>query len=214
MRKIVFFFLFGFSNISLSQEAPSPYTHSTDSSSSNQGKQIHGFWGIPFGSPIAKAKEIILSKDGTALNKDLSDDSRIVVDGGNFAGRSVFLIVLQFEKDKLFNASVIFEVKLEARVIDFYEAMKTALNEQYFVSKKDLRQFKYPYKDGDGHETTAIKLGKARFTAFWEFPKEGAPSDFINLEISENLHVVLTYQDGKLATEAIQKRESKDKQDY
>lgn len=177
-------------------------------------KKIDGFWGVKFGSSYMQAKKIILSKEGAILDKKNSDSSIVVVDAAKFAGRQTSYIVLQFINDKFHTAVVSFKSDLEAKVVDLYETMETELNEKYFKTDSDFKNFKYPYKEGDGYEITAIKVGKATFASFWNFPREDGFTNSIYLTISENLLVKLRYQDGKLIEEAVEIQKSKNAKDY
>src|ERR687884_1112783 len=172
-------------------------------------KTLDGFWGMKFGSSIAECKRIILSKEGAVLDTKHSTENKLIVDGAEFGGRKTAFIALLFTDNKLHTAKVYFVPRLESKVFELYDEIKSEINDKYYVTKNDYRLFKYPYEDGDGYETQAIKLGKASIASFWSFPRSDGHKNSISLEINETLIVILSYQDGLLIEEAIEKQKSK-----
>jgi hypothetical protein len=62
-------------------------------------KTLEGFWGIKFGSSLAEAKNIILSKEGAKLDTKNSKQDTLIVDGAKSK------TVLTDEKKLLLNSS-------------------------------------------------------------------------------------------------------------
>ena len=186
-------------NVSLAQEAKAT---------------LDSFWGIKFGSSMAEAKKIILAKKTGTLNEKDASDTSIVLEKAEFAGKTTFAIILQFVDDKFHTAKVVFKPTLEARVFELYDSVKKDINDKYYKTEKDYKFFKSPYEDGDGYETTALKVGKATFTALWTFKQTDDFTNSVSLEINESLFVILNYQDGKLIKQAIDKQKNKNAKDY
>jgi hypothetical protein len=178
---------------------------------------LEGFLGVKFGSTIEEATKILSAKPGFKVNREFSKPDILAFTDAPFAGRKSFLICLAFVNNKFHTGFAIIAPNLESQLIELYNGIKEELNEKYFKTTSDFKSFKYPYEDGDGHEETAIKLGKASFSSFWNFKNPKGTNDennIISLEITESMKVKLTYQDGILIHEQVDKAKKKNFQDY
>lgn len=96
---------------------------------------------------------------------------------------------------KLWKVSVFF---LTPANIDFYSVKskynvyKNALVKKYGEPSSDYAFFSDPYYEGDGYETSAIKLGKGTFSSFW-MSTDGA----ISCEIDDDLDIAIRYENDK-----------------
>ena len=160
----------------------------------------------------------MLAKPECKIDQKNSNEALLVFTGISFAGRNTLFISFDFINRKFHTGSVYFDAGLESKVIDYYTEIKNELNEKYYKSILDFELYKEPYKKGDGYTESAIKLGKATFSTYWTFKNAKQKSDEENnsiaLVINERLRVVLSYQDGVLITEAIEKVKSKNLKDY
>jgi hypothetical protein len=186
--------------------------------SSINAQSIDGFFGMKFGSSVDSIKKAMLSKQGSTIESKFCTDSRLVFTGLKFAGRNALLMRFSFVNNKFHTGTAAFTSDLESKVVDLYNDIKGEINEKYHQSTSDYEQYKYPYEKGDGHTETAIKLGKASFATYWFFkhPISGNKDyqNSITLEISSNLTISITYQDGMLINEAIEKKKEKNFKDY
>lgn len=180
----------------------------------NLKKSLDGFWGMTFGSSMAECKKNILAKEGATIDNKNSSETVLIIDGAIFGGRKTDFISLEFITNKLHTARVFYPKTLEAKVEELYSEIKSEINSKYYTTKVDFRNFKSPYRDGDGYDTQAIRLGKGTVAAFWKFKRSDEFENLISLEIKEDLIVSLSYQDGKLIKEAVQKRKSESSKDY
>ncbi len=188
-----------FSNVSFSQESKAT---------------LDGFWGIKFGSTIPETKKILLSKKTGTIDEKNSSETSIVLLKPEFAGKTPLFMVLQFVDDKFHTAKVVFKSTLDAKVFELYDSVKKDINDKYYKTEKDYKFFKSPFEDGDGYETTALKVGKATIAAYWTFKQADGFENSVSLEIDETLLVVLNYQDAKLVKQAIEKQKNKNAKDY
>lgn len=179
-------------------------------------QNLDSFFGVKFGSPQEAVKKVMLSKPGCKLDTKDSDDNTLVFSGVKFAGRETFLIVFNFVNNKFHTAKVLIPSSLPSKAILLYNEIKSELNEKYYLTLDDFENYEYPYEKGDGYTESAIKLGKATFTAFWVFSNTNSTEDknSISLQVTETLDILLTYQDGALIKEAVQKRKDQDFKDY
>jgi hypothetical protein len=171
--------------------------------------KLTGFFGMPFGSSMEECRKVMLSKGGT-LDKKSSNASALVFDAVTFGGRKTFFMRLEFHKNRLCNAKAFFKPVMEAKVFDLYNDIKADLTSKYPDLPQEFETYKYPYEKGDGHEITAIKLGKASVATFWVF----ADNNAISIEIISDVVIKLTYEDAGLARKAIEEEKVKSSSDY
>lgn len=72
------------------------------------------------------------------------------------------------------------------KVISIYRDLKKTLINKYGTPSNTYEYFKKPYYEGDGYEEQALRLGKARFSAFW--------NKDMYIEITEKLNIRITYE--------------------
>jgi len=168
---------------------------------------LDGFFGCKFGSSRQVVKAIMLSKAGSKVYSE--DVNSIIFTGVKFAGHKVNVIIFQFVNNKFHTAKVLLSSPYESGVIDLYNDIKSGINERYYVTDGDYERYDEPYYKDDGYTISAIKLGKANFSAYWEFSNSRSDkeddSNTISVEISQSLSVIISYQDGVLINEVIKK---------
>lgn len=181
------------------------------------GQGIEGFMGIKFGTSIDVVKKTMLSKPGCTLDNKYSDTNHLVFDGIKFAGRETLFIRFEFVDKKFHTATAFFKPNLSSKTIDLYNEIKSEINEKYYITEEDFEIYRSPYEKGDGYTESAIRLGKASFSAFWKYKNTNTTEDvnnYIALEINENLNIELSYQDGVLVKISSQRKKAKNNTDY
>jgi hypothetical protein len=81
-----------------------------------------------------------------------------------------------------------------------YAEAKRTLTSQY-GSPEAREEFEWPYKAGDGYEDVAIRMGKAKFLAFWHSERPDG-REGVGLEITPRLVVRLFYESPGWTAEA------------
>lgn len=177
--------------------------------------RLNGFLGVEFGSSKETAKEILLSRKGCVLDEVNSSDTALFFDDMKFAGRETSNVMLLFVDDKFAKAAVYIKPKLDAYVLEVYREIKNELNSKYFVTDDDFENYQQPYEENDGYLETGISLGKISISSFWSFvDANNGLEDFIALKISEDLEIVIHYEDGDLADEMVNKNNDANSLDY
>lgn len=95
-----------------------------------------------------------------------------------------------------------------------YKQICTELNKKYYKTEKTYETYDYPYEKNDGHTETAISLGKAEFSSFWNFNNLNKKDDYISVEINQYLEVVINYEHGELTNAMVNLNKEKDLLDY
>lgn len=143
------------------------------------------------------------------LNLKESNNNTLVYEKVKFAGRHPTWVIISMINGKMHTVRLLFEPKAENQAIELYQDIKRDLNNKYFVSNDDFANFKYPYEEGDGYETLAIKSGSATYAAYWFFVRPGEDDPEIQngiwLEIDTDLFTILAYQDGRLIKGVVEK---------
>lgn len=79
-----------------------------------------------------------------------------------------------------------------------YESFKSLLVRKYGEPANDYHFFSSPYYEGDGYETTAVKIEKCHYAAFWnEEPSENSSGYNIILQISKFMQIQMGYENAK-----------------
>lgn len=177
---------------------------------------LDGFFGMKFGSSKESIKKIMLEKPGCNFDTKHSTEDILIFNGLKFAGRDIQFMLFSFTNNKFHTSRVVLVSELESKTVELYNEIKGELNEKYFTTKSDYEFYKSPYEKGDGYTESAIKLGKAEFSAFWKFKNPNSPEgqNIISLEINPSLSISLGYQDGVLIKEVVSKTKEKNYKDY
>ena len=165
-------------------------------------ESLDGLLNIYWGMSSLKAKQLLLEREGVSLAN--VKDETWTFSGGTIAGYDVFSWILYFNNDQFYEARVGINVVLDAQVLTKYIEVKTLLSKKYGNPDLNVENYSYPYEAGDGHEETAIKLGKATIGANWETNKTT-----ISLKVLTTLDIMLLYQANELSKEAKKKNENK-----
>jgi len=177
--------------------------------------RLNSFLGIDFGSSQEIAKEILITRKGASLDEENSSDTALLFEDIKFAGRDAISVILLFVDDKFAKSAVYIEPKLDAYILNMYLEIKNELNSKYFVTQDDFENYEEPYEKDDGHTETGISIGKISISSFWSFPdSNGGLDDFIALSISDELEIVINYEDGDLADEMSNKINEENSLDY
>jgi hypothetical protein len=175
---------------------------------------MNGFLGIKFGTSSANVKQAMSKKSESIYDSKNSNNSKLKYNGVKVGGNETLFATFYFYKDQLMGVTSVFSPNLEARIFDLYNRIKLDINSKYYVTKQDYKSFKYPYENGDGHETTAIKLGKADILSVWNFLQPDGSKNQIILSITEKLKVELFYDCGRISDEYDKKAEKQVAKDY
>jgi hypothetical protein len=173
-------------------------------------KPIEGFLGIKFGSSKAAVSAAIAAKGGI-LDKKSSSDEMLAYKNVKLGHRGAGLFAVKFINGKAFEADFFFDPGLDAKTIEYYYALVNDINENYGTGSSKT-SFKSPYsdKDDDGDKIIAIKNAEGDYRTYWQAPNKNT----IMAYITEELAVVLQYQDAVLTEDAVKAQKSKEKSDY
>jgi hypothetical protein len=173
-------------------------------------KEVEGFLGIKFGSSSATVQSALNAKGGI-LDKKNTDAELMTYTNIKLGHRDAGLFVVKFINDKAFEADFIFAPGLDAKTLDYYYSLVDDINDNYGKGESTAT-FKSPYsdKDPDDEKILAIKNAEGEYRSFWQ----SSNTNTISITITEELAVILKYQDTILVHEAIDKQKAKEKSDY
>jgi hypothetical protein len=99
--------------------------------------------------------------------KKFVDNGAILTGKVSFRDVELYIFVTPFTK-KVFKFTIYLEEKDTWSSLRFdYEKYYTIFKEKYGEPDTEYSFFSSPYESGDGYEMTAVKSGKATFSAFW-----------------------------------------------
>lgn len=177
--------------------------------------KLTSFLGIEFGSNKEISKEKLLSREGVIFDEENSSEDVLFFDGLKFGGRQTSYVFLLFVNNKFTKSSVVITPKLDAFAIDLYKEIKTEINSKYYETEDDFEIFEEPYYEDDGYTETGIRVGKISFSSYWKFTDQnGGKDDFIAMRITEDMQIIISYEDGDLSDEMVDKKSKENSEDY
>ncbi|MEL7556579.1 MAG: hypothetical protein AAGU26_10385 [bacterium] len=125
---------------------------------------LSGFWGIPWGTPIA---EIETTMAGKGYQASAKASNGYIYRNVSFAGRNgdAFFVL---KDSRLVGGSFKFSPKRNA-AYENYNSLKNDLISKYGTPTNEQEVYSSPYRKGDGYTETAIALNKLKLSAAWEF---------------------------------------------
>jgi hypothetical protein len=171
--------------------------------------ELAGALGLTFGMNATSVKDI-MGKKGSTLRE--ATPEIITYENVQIGTKKADLLSFHIVNDKLHTIKALFISEIEAKTQDIYDDLKNILGSKY-GEPKSYRDFTDPYKDGDGYEMQAVRLGKAAIESYWSFKNDKV----IALEIralKTEMYVSLVYQDSKLFEEVKAKQGIKNKADF
>ncbi|CAM3515455.1 hypothetical protein DESA109040_15015 [Deinococcus saxicola] len=153
--------------------------------------------GISWGSDRNLVKTA-LAKQGYKLVRN--DEDKDEVYEGKLVDEDATVFTAYTDKGRLVRLQIIVDVS-ENRFWPKYEIVKDALIKKYGDPYKDDMHFDEPYKEGDGYEAQAIKLGKATYSSEWwtDYYKSSDDSSKVEahagltLAVKDKLLIYVTY---------------------
>ena len=171
--------------------------------------ELAGALGLTFGMNATSVKDI-MGKKGSTLRE--ATPEIITYENVQIGTKKADLLSFHIVNDKLHTIKALFISEIEAKTQDIYDDLKNILASKY-GEPKSYRDFTDPYKNGDGYEMQAVRLGKAAIESYWSFKNDKV----IALEIralKTEMYVSLVYQDSKLFEEVKAKQGIKNKADF
>ena len=154
---------------------------------------------LPYGIPLAEAAARLEAKGYTRSMADEDDTGDVVfrttIDGYPSA------VALMHSGGRYVKAFVTVATPDDA-CLRTYRTMRQTLVTQYGAPEIDVRAFDAPYADGDGHEETAVRTGKARIATSWTDAR-------LALQVSRNLSLLVSYESIGWNEAAVQQREAR-----
>lgn len=166
---------------------------------------ITGVIGIKFGASKEEVIKVMNDK-GYTVNPKLK--ALLGFDNVTFGAFRGCTFLFKFYENKFFSVSILLSEVDDKKVIDQHNIVVQELSKKY-GTPNSYRNFKRPYQDGDGHEGYAIRAGKGEVNSIWS-----SETGNLSAKISNNLVVVVEYQDKKLVQEAINAQDKVNTADY
>lgn len=179
---------------------------------SAQIKPLDGFMGLKFGTSRSVVADALKAKAGV-IDLENSNEKVLVLKNFVFANRKSYFMIVLFFNNQMYRAAVVFKPSVEAKTVELFDELVAEISEVYGEGQV-YRNFKTPYKEGDGYEVTAIKTGHASYSAFWFVNSSEGRKNGISLTIDENASVTLTYEDGELTKKVVETQMAERAKDY
>lgn len=171
-------------------------------------KPITGFLGIKFGSSKLAVINAVKARGGV-IDKTCTNAQRVCFSYVKLGNRKSERFLVKFINGKAYSASFLFKADIDQHTIDYYNDVVNDVADAYGQGTP-TKEFRSGFKDGDGHEVTAIENGYADFYTDWN----SANNNSIEIQITTQLYIALSYYDGALQAEADAAQKAKNKSDY
>lgn len=155
-----------------------------------------GFWGIEWGTSFNVVESSLIDKGVTILAKDQDT----LMGEGVFSGRESTILV-RFYDNQMSSAMVIFDYEKD-RVQYIYDEIVELLTEKYGEPTDNVREFEWPYNEGDDDEEMAIAVGKALIYSEWILSDGNRIKVIIGTRTQYKPQVALLYSHKELSEKA------------
>lgn len=169
------------------------------------GKATDTFYGLQFGSP-REAVLNLLSQKGASLNNALTDQKKIVVSNLTMGARQWEQASFYFNNNLLYKITMTTKAGSDSNPLELMQTLKSELETQHGPGKL-IKSFSPPYKDGDGAELIALRRGYARLNCRWESSLSNNHRSSIDLSISKDLQLCLTFEDETAHQELLKEKQ-------
>jgi hypothetical protein len=134
----------------------------------SDASQLGGFMGMAWGTPMDKAKALMLSREGTTFDTAESTDMELCFTGGTFSGYAVQGIILTFYEGGLCEAAVLFSPSStdEAEFSD----LQTALEKKYGNAEGNVYSQLARWEFPNGKEELSLILGSSLGLTYSNLP--------------------------------------------
>lgn len=162
--------------------------------------------GIPFGK--TKAEVITLMK-GKGYSPTPNKESYLSFKNVKYGRYTAASFTLYFYKNKFYHGLIILIPEQKPKVYDEYNELVSTLSEKY-GEPVSIREFKTPYKDGDGYEETAVTGGYATINDNWLNKGLG----FLITELTKSTLIAIDYYHTEMYNTAFKEAKEDRQKDY
>lgn len=159
-------------------------------------KYVIEVMGVPIEGDVNLAKQKFLDK-GFKDGKNVDGGIHL---SGRLMNRDVNLYLITTPKTKQFCKAAIFfdeQTSWSALKSDFTE-LEEILTKKYGKPYDTFKFFDSPYKEYDGHETTAVKVGKCNFFTIWKEKTSFNNAGYaIAVQIHKGMNISVGYENNE-----------------
>lgn len=180
---------------------------------------LNGFLGIPFGSNKQQIKSTIQAKFPSAKIYE-ETEKKIVYDNIQFAGKNCLAMYFALNSEGRLHTAVVLLDNQDHEAFSLYDAIVLDLDKKYHYHDSQYENWSYPYdkSDRDQHGITALKVHKLKIMSFWNFaaadPNTTDDDNIIQVTITDGCNVKLSYQNGAMINEVVEKNNANNSKDY
>jgi hypothetical protein len=153
-------------------------------------KKIDGFLGVKFGDSPTQVITALKSR-GIVVQSGAVVNGKMILKNVTLGDSTARTLEISFFKGKAYEGSFFFEAD-DKNFVEYYNEIKDAVDLQYGKGNSK-KFFKFPYKENDGFEASAVKGGSAIYSTTW-LDKSKPTKNTINLSITQQLKIKLTYK--------------------
>jgi len=169
---------------------------------SEEEKKLMKFWGVPWRTTIADAKELLKAKNCKILEEGQTKDGCYgLVCEGTFGGEEAEIYFF-FYKDHLFSGKIYYAYK-QGEVVNSYTEVKRLLEKKYGSATYTEEAKLASHGEDALSNELLIKNEGLKFASKWEFSDE----NYIIVNITDKLGIRIIYTNNSLRNKAIQEME-------
>ena len=76
-----------------------------------------------------------------------------------------------------------------------YDGLVDVYTKKYGAPFLDKKEFKSPYKEGDGHELYALKSDRCVYSTSFACTKNGVNVGYVAISMTTNCNIIIEYED-------------------
>lgn len=186
-----------------------------------QTEPMTSVFGIELGSNKKQVKDQLMSKQPECKLYSGTDMS-LIFEKVKWGAYKTYMVVFQFsDEDRLHTVKILVEPDHCQNVFRLYDEITGVINERYYTTNSKVERYSYPYQKSDKYKYTAtmVKNGKVAMQSLWSFDNLKTPDNedddnHINVSVTDDCLVAVSYQDGLIIEGVIAKKKQKDSKDY
>lgn len=117
---------------------------------------------------------------------------------GTFIGRDCYVVIVGTPiTNTVWKVGILFKLKYDnwSSIKRAYDGLVDVYTKKYGAPILDQKEFKSPYKEGDGHELYALKSDRCVYSTSFACTKNGVNVGYVAISMTTNCNIIIEYED-------------------
>lgn len=117
---------------------------------------------------------------------------------GTFIGRDCYVVIVGTPiTNTVWKVGILFKLKYDnwSSIKRAYDELVDIYTEKYGAPILDQKEFKSPWREGDGHELTALRSDRCVYGTMFAYTKDGVDIGYVEIRMTTHCQIMIGYQD-------------------